>query len=196
MPEYKTIKDPAGYYETWFQGIKNYAMNVGKMSDEQAWAWANNNLCSTSSYGLGYNVYTTPEGQTLIGKNGKLNPNATLGRLSTTKNGTFLLLPDDWEDELYNTSLRQEYTVTATGSTERGTFYASANYLSNDGITAASDYKRFTGRLKADYQVKSWLKLSGNMSYGHYNFNDLGEEGDGNSSANVFAFMNVAPLYP
>ena len=196
VPEYKTIKDPAGYYETWFQGIKNYAMNVGKMSDEQAWAWANNNLCSTSSYGLGYNVYTTPEGQTLIGKNGKLNPNATLGRLSTTKNGTFLLLPDDWEDELYNNSLRQEYTVTATGSTERGTFYASANYLSNDGITAASDYKRFTGRLKADYQVKSWLKLSGNMSYGHYNFNDLGEEGDGNSSANVFAFMNVAPIYP
>ncbi|MGM9713771.1 MAG: SusC/RagA family TonB-linked outer membrane protein [Prevotella sp.] len=196
VPEYETIKDPAGYYETWYRGITNYGMNKLGLTQDQAWAWANENLTNTSSYGLGYNVYTIPEGQMLIGKDGKLNPNATLGRISTTKNGTFLLLPDDWEDEMYNNSLRQEYTMTATGSSDRGTFYASANYLSNDGITKGSDYKRFTGRLKADYQVKSWLKMSGNMTYGHYNYNSLGDDGDGSSSGNIFAFVNAAPIYP
>ena len=33
-----------------------------------------------------------------------------------------------------------------------------ANYLSNDGITAASNYRRFTSRLKADYQVNKMVE--------------------------------------
>lgn len=41
---------------------------------------ASSGLTSNGTGGLGYNVYTVPEGQALIGTNGKLNPNATLGR--------------------------------------------------------------------------------------------------------------------
>ncbi len=212
VPEYETIKNPAAYYEMWYRGLYNYAVNqqkgvVGKddkgnpivgylyghMNPTEAWKWANTNLINNQTYGLGYNVYTIPNGQQMIGTNGKLNPNATLGAISA--NG-YYLTPDDWEDVIYNNSLRQEYTITANGSTDKGTFYGSVNYLSNDGITAASDYKRFTSRFKADYQVKPWLRLGANFSYGHYNYNSLGNDGDGGSSGNKFSFTNIAPIYP
>lgn len=212
VPEYETIKNPAAYYEMWYKGLYNYAVNqqkgvVGKddkgnpvvgylyghMNPTEAWKWANTNLINNQTYGLGYNVYTIPNGQQMIGTNGKLNPNATLGAISA--NG-YYLTPDDWEDVIYNNSLRQEYTITANGSTDKGTFYGSVNYLSNDGITAASDYKRFTSRFKADYQVKPWLRLGANFSYGHYNYNSLGDDGDGGSSGNKFSFTNIAPIYP
>ena len=196
VPEYNTIKNPAAYYEMWYKGLYNYAQNVRNLDANQAWQWANANMINSSTYGLGYNVYTLPQGQQLIGTNGKLNPNATLGALSTVNGTTYYLTPDDWEDIIYNNSLRQEYTITASGSTNRGTFYASANYLSNDGITANSDYKRFTSRLKADYQINDWLKIGANMSYGHYNYNQLGSDGDDASSSNMFNMMTLAPIYP
>ena len=193
VPEYETMKSPAKYYEMWYMALNNYAQNVNHMDATQAWKWANDNMITNPSYGLGYNVYTIPEGQQLIGTNGKLNPNATLGSYSTMNGTTYYLTPDDWVDEIYNNSLRQECTVTATGASDRGTFYGSANYLSNDGITAASNYRRFTSRLKADYLVNKWLKVGANMSYGHFNSNSLSEGGDNGS---VFATVDIAPIYP
>ena len=193
VPEYETMKNPAKYYEMWYMALNNFAQNVNHMDATQAWKWANDNMITNTSYGLGYNVYTIPEGQQMIGINGRLNPNATLGSYSTVNGTTYYLTPDDWVDEIYNNSLRQEYTVTATGASDRGTFYGSANYLSNDGITAASNYRRFTARLKADYQVNKWLKVGANMSYGHFNSNSLAE-GGGNES--VFATVAIAPIYP
>lgn len=70
--------------------------------------------------------------------------------------------------------------------------------MSNDGITKASNYKRFTGRLKADFQLRPWLKMGGNFSYSHANTNYLSTDDDGaaGSSGNVFALTTVAPIYP
>ncbi len=109
-----------------------------------------------------------------------------------------MITPDDWTDATYQNSLRQEYAITATGSTDKSSFYGSANYLSNDGITKASNYKRFTGRLKADFQLRPWLKMGGNFSYSHANTNYLSTDDDGaaGSSGNVFALTTVAPIYP
>lgn len=195
--DYKYVKSPAKYYETWYKGLYNYAKAQG-MGNESAVAWANENLCSDSDYGLGYNVYTVPDGQYLIGSNGRINPNATLGRVYNYKGQDFMITPDDWTDATYQNSLRQEYAITATGSTDKSSFYGSANYLSNDGITKASNYKRFTGRLKADFQLRPWLKMGGNFSYSHANTNYLSTDDDGaaGSSGNVFALTTVAPIYP
>ena len=194
---YDRITDPAAYYEMWYHGLNNYAKNRLHYDDAAAYQWANANLIDRSgnSYGLGYNVYTVPEGQTMIGQNGKLNPNATLGRFVQNNGETYWIQPDNFDDEIYHTSLRQEYTVNATGSTDKSTFYASVNYLSTDGLTDGSDYERFTGRLNASYQLKKWAKLTGNMSYSHFVQNYLSGEGD-SSVGNVFALHNIAPIYP
>lgn len=196
-PDYNTVSNPAHYYELWYKGLNNYAQNELGMDAQKAWAWSNANLIDGSPYGLGYNVFTTPEGQSLIGQNGRLNPNATLGRLVFNNGAAYYITPDNWTDETYQNSLRQEYTVTATGATDKSNFYASANYLKNEGITAASDYERFTARLKADYQIKPWLKFTGNVSYAHTDRNYLQDDGEAGSSGNAFALTSsIAPIYP
>ena len=193
---YDRITSPAAYYEMWYHGLNNYAQNKLGYDAAAANQWANSNLIDRSGgFGLGYNVYTIPEGQNMIGMNGKLNPNATLGRFVENKGQTYWIQPDNYDDEIYHTSLRQEYTISANGSTENSTFYASANYLSTDGLTDGSDYERFTTRLNASYQLKKWIKLTGNMSYSHFTRNYLSNEGD-LSSGNVFALHNMAPIYP
>ncbi|MDE6172079.1 MAG: TonB-dependent receptor, partial [Bacteroides sp.] len=134
----------------------------------------------------------------MIGENGKLNPNARLGNVVSYNGQEYTLLPDDWTDAAYKNGLRQEYSLTATAGTDKSSFFASFNYLDNEGITENSDFTRITGRLKADYQLKDWIKIGANMGYAHFDANSLDADEDGNSSSsgNVFALTMMAPIYP
>ena len=196
--EYDVIKDPGLYYETHYQALYNYHKNSTKA--ENPYLSAVTGLTKNGEGGLGYNVYTVPTGQYLIGTNGKLNPAATLGRKVSYRGQDYWIAPDDWMEEAYNTSFRQEYNVSISGATQRSNFFASIGYLDNEGIIKNSAMNRFTARLKADYQAKKWLKVGGNLSYTHFYWsqgNDSGEEGSSGSTANLFAFASrIAPIYP
>lgn len=193
---YKTINNPAQYYETYFAGLQSYFLNQGN-SAADAFRLANENLTAANDYGLNYNVYTVPTGQYLIGTNGKLNPNATMGRLVNYKGQDYWLTADDWYDNAYERGLRQEYNVQAVTSSDRNTFFASFGYLNNEGISAHSNYERFTARVYADSQLKDWFKLGVMANFAHFEANSLGEDGVSNSSGNVFAAATqIAPIYP
>ena len=188
---YKTINNPALYYEMYYKSLKNQALKAG-MSEADAHAYANNNLID-GDRGLQYNVYTVPDGQDMIGTNGKLNPLATMGRVV----GDYTLQADDWLEGAYKNGFRQEYNVTATQATATNNFYSSFGYLKNEGITANSSYERITGRLKADAQIKPWLKVGANASYAHYDTSYMDDDGTDNSSGNIFAVATqVGPIYP
>ena len=197
LQHYETIDNPSAYYERHYDALKNFFVSEQGMSANQAWQQANSVIAGQSAYGLGTNIWTLPEGQMLIGQNGKMNPNATLGRLINYRGEDYWVTPDDWEDVGTRTGIRQEYNVSIASSTERSNFYLSAGYLSNEGITDASDMQRFSARLKADHQVKKWLKVGANMSYARFEHNQLGNNGNSTSTANVWAFTSqMAPIYP
>jgi len=191
---YNTIDSPAQYYEMQYGALNNYYKSTG-MSDADAWAKANANLTGDQGNGgLGYNIWTVPEGQVLIGNNGKMNPCAKLGY--TTPDG-YYIIPDNWDKEATRNGLRQEYNVSATAASEKSNFYAGLGYLSTEGITENSDYQRFSARLKADYKLKPWVKLGMNSSYARVNRNELGNNGAETSTGNIWAMtMGMAPIYP
>lgn len=197
LQQYDIITSPAQYYEMHYGALNNYYINNG-MSANQAWLNANTNLTGKlGNGGLGYNVYTVPEGQFLIGTNGKLNPNATLGRIVNYNGEDYLLTPDDWENVGTRTGNRQEYNVSISGASDKATFYSSIGYLDNEGITENSDMKRLTARLKGDYQAKKWMKVGGTMSYTRFDYNSLSNNGSSSSTGNIWAFtQQMAPIYP
>jgi TonB-linked SusC/RagA family outer membrane protein len=204
--DYNFVRNPALYYEMYYGGLVNFMVNSQGLDPARAHAEANRTMTlSGHDFGLGYNVYTVPAGQTLIGSNGRLNPAATLGNLVSHNVGTpdnpdirqFYLTPDNWLKEAYKPSMRKEYNMSATSGTDKSSFFMSFGYLDNEGITANSNHKRITGRLRADHQVKPWMKMGGNMAYVHTNFNRLSNDGEERSSGNIFAFANrLAPIYP
>ncbi len=197
LRDYNVIKDPALYYETQATALNNYYLSKG-YSAEAALANVNANIFGdTASGGVGYNIWTYPEGQYLIGSNMKLNPSATLGRVVSYKGEDYLVTPDDWSDIAYRAGARQEYNVAVSAAQDRASFYASLAYLDNEGITAASDMQRLTGRLRADYQAKDWLKVGANFSYARFRYNSLSNNGSSTSTGNVWAFTSqMAPIYP
>lgn len=197
LQHYDVITNPAQYYEMHYGALSRYYKNRG-LSAEESWLKANANLFGDQGNGgLGYNVYSYPEGQMLIGLNGKLNPEATLGRIENYRGKDYLLLPDDWEKAGTRTGMRQEYNLSVSGSDTKTTFFASLGYLNNEGITKASDLERLTTRLRADYQAKDWLKVGGNISYARFDQNALSNNGSSTSSGNIWAFTSqMPPIYP
>ena len=193
---YDYIDNPGDYYETYYKSLYNYYTGNGITAD-QAHMRANNLITSSNAGGLGYQVYTVPNDEYFIGTNGKINPNATLGRKVTYNGQDYWLTPDDWEDEAYRTSLRQEYNVNISASNDRSNFYASLGYLDNQGIVSNSSFTRYSARLRADYQAKKWLKVGANAGYSHYESSALSDESGSGGTTNVFNFANqMAPIYP
>ncbi|MCD8208748.1 MAG: SusC/RagA family TonB-linked outer membrane protein [Bacteroidales bacterium] len=194
---YETVSSPAQYYEMHYGAVNNYYLNNG-YSATAAWQRTNANLFGDAGNGgLGYNVYTIPKGQYLIGMNGKLNPNATLGNIVNYNGEDYLLTPDDWGKEGIKKGFRHEYNISVNGTSDRGSFYASIGYLGEDGITYGSDLERLSARLKGDYQVKKWLKVGANMAYSRFQNNSLGNNGTSNSTGNIWVYaLQMAPIYP
>ena len=195
--DYDYISNPAQYYETYYGSLRSYAANGLGLDATKAHEWANANMIESVDYGLGYNVFSVPAGEYLIGVNGKLNPNATLGNVVSYNGQDYLITPDNWIDEAYNNSLRQEYNFSVSAGNDKSSFYTSVNYLNNEGITIASNYERLSARLKADYKVKKWLKVGANAAYTHTEQDAVGGDGDSGSSGSIFAYTSsVAPIYP
>ena len=192
IPQYDVIDDPALYYETHYRQMYNSQIYAGKTPAE-AYAFADANLFNEKNGGLGYKVYTVPEGQKFIGTNFKLNPNATPGY----SDGQYTYLADDWYNETFHNSFRQEYNLSVSGRKDKFSYYASAGFLDDGGIVSNSDYRRFTARINAEYQAKKWLKLTTNVSYSHSDSKAASYDSGYGSSGNVFYITNnIGPIYP
>ena len=194
---YDVITDPAMFYETHYKALYDSYI-LGGASPATAWARANSTITGPAAAGgLGYQVYSVPDGERFIGSNGKINPNATIGNKVTYQGQDYLLKPDDWEAAGFRNSMRQEYNLSVAGGGDKSNIYASLGYLTNEGITYNSDMRRLTGRLRADYQAKPWVKFTGNVSYANYNYNSLSGDGGSGDSGNIWAYTSqMAPIYP
>ena len=186
---YDYITDPAEYYGLHYTMLLNYYRNTLG----QKYSTAKDNAISALGMsakdgGLGYVIYEAPLGQTLIGDDGKLNPNATPATITGADGLQHLLLPDDWKDAGMRNGFRQEYNLNISGGNETFQFIGSLGFLQNQGLSYGSDYRRITARGKADYQARPWLKVGVNMNYTN------------NVSNNLYsafgAVYSVAPIYP
>ena len=192
IPSYETVSDPGKFYEMAYSAIYNADLKGYAAAGDLASANAYANKTMLSSSYLGYQVFTVPNGEQLIGMDGKLNPNATLGY----SDGTYYYKPDNWSDELFENNLRQEYNLSVSGANDKMNYYISAGYLDDQGIVPNSGFQRYSARLKADYQVKPWLKMSGNISFTHYDSREQDTE-SGTSNANAFYAANImGAIYP
>ena len=192
---YDVMTDPVQYMETVYQALNNAGLYNLKYDAAAANAYANKTIFANSEGGLGYQIYTVPQGENMFGADGRLNPNAKLGYTD----GSFYYTPDDWQKETFKNKLRQEYNLSVTGGNEKSSLYFSFGYLDDKGIIDGSGFKRFSGRVNGEYKLTDWLKIGANLGYINSNSNNPSDQ-DGNSTAssgNAFLLANnIAPIYP
>ena len=189
VTNYDVIESPEQYMELMYQALYNGAYYNQGMTAAAAHQYANNQLVPY----LGYQVFTVPDGENMIGLDGKMNPNARRGY----SDGQYYYTPDNWADGTYRNGLRQEYNLSVSGGNDRLNYFVSAAYLNDEGVIQNSAYERLSTRASVDYQAKEWLKIGTNMSYVNATSKYPGDQTSSGSSGNAFDMANtLAPIYP
>ena len=67
--------------------------------------------------------------------------------------GTTPAADTDWFDETTRTGVIQQYNVSLSNGSERGSSFFSLGYYKNKGIIKMSDFERFSARMNADYKL-------------------------------------------
>ena len=178
--KYDVMESPATYMETLYKAHYNAAYYKLGRTPEAAHTYANAQLFPA----IGYQIYTLPQGEGLIGMDGKINPNAKLGY----SDGQYYYTPDDWTDGTISSQMRQEYNLN---------YYFSAGYLEDNGVIENSGFNRISTRLNVDYQAKKWLKFGTSLGYTNSKSKYPGDQTATASSGNAFLLANnIAPVYP
>lgn len=145
----------------------------------------------TSIFGMFDNetqTWNPLKGTALFDENGRLVPGATI-------------LPGyndlNWWDAITRTGFREEYNLSASGSTDKFDAFASVGYLSQDGYVIETDFKRFTGRLNANYNPVNYFRTGLNLA-GTYSSGSTANVSASNQNTiiNPFQTLFYAPIRP
>ena len=214
VPSYERITDPKKYAEKYFESVWNFH----RYSNPKLPADASDDDVTTSALNEVFNakkgfVYfpfsvgddnvnaVKPETDWFTRRGDgtwALHPDATIGRWVEDKEGKrYWMTPDDWEKEAIKPNMRQEYTLSMSGRSDKANYFLSAGYLNDKGYTKNADFTRYSFRLRGDYKVKTWLNMGGNISYAGYKGNTLANSEEQGLSTNLFSVLDViSPLYP
>ena len=110
--------------------------------------------------------------------------------------GTTPAADTDWFDETTRTGVVQQYNVSLSNGSERGSSFFSLGYYKNKGIIKQSDFERFSARMNSDYKL---------LKVGEKNIITVGEDftvnrtnelqAPGGFLQNVLQFNPSLPVY-
>lgn len=189
LPQYERLGTDQWMEQTW-KGVYNQLASTTDYTHDRIVEYLTSHIMSPSY--IPNNLYGDADGNPLAGDqvfdaNGKLTGHLLPGYTDL-----------DWWDAISRSGYRQEYTVNATGASEKFNVFSSIGYLNEKGYLVGTDFERYTGRLNANYRPTSYLAFGVNLnaSAQHSEVNEtVGEDGEGNN-ANPFATDNYSPIMP
>ena len=171
LPNYETV-DAYDYFPLMWESLKNGTSATAEQ--------ATLDLKRTQ----GWNPFNVADDEIVL-PDGKLNPNAKL------------LYPDDlrFSDYMKRTGLRSDLSMSLSGGADKSDYFVSLGYLKENGYIIASDFKRYTGRIRANATPRKWL-TAGLTLNGNYSSAEQANESSGINENPFYIDTYLAPIYP
>jgi TonB-linked SusC/RagA family outer membrane protein len=71
----------------------------------------------------------------------------------------------DWQGAVFKTAPMQSHQLSAMGGTDKVRYYVSGGYFNQDGTVVGTDFKRYSGRVNLDADLKTWFKLGSKIMF-------------------------------
>lgn len=94
----------------------------------------------------------------------------------------------NWQDEVLKTALVQDYNVSLSGGGDSGSYFVSAGYYNNDGVSYGNTFDRYSFRVNTQGK-KGWFSFGENLSYSLTNT-------DPNQTNTYNDFLRMMPTIP
>ncbi len=73
----------------------------------------------------------------------------------------------DWQDEMIDVAIRQQYGLSASGGTDKTSYNFSVGYLDYDGLVVNTNMNRLTARANSKTRVNNYIEVGGDINYVH-----------------------------
>ncbi len=107
------------------------------------------------------------------------------------------VIDQDWISAYIEPSWTQQHAVTFSGGNHSGHYFASFNYLNENGIVRGDKdvYKRLTAQVNADYQVFRWLQIGSNNSIERWDTKSVSQRGYSSTFEVMLLMDPLTPVY-
>ena len=100
----------------------------------------------------------------------------------------------DWQKEMTRTALRQNYSMTASGGTDKFQGSFSLGYMNNDGLVVNTNFERMNVRGTFKSQVNDYLEVGGDINFTHSK--TLGTNVGIGNNGNLSSLRDYATMTP
>lgn len=98
----------------------------------------------------------------------------------------------NWQDEIFQTGITQDYKVTFSGGSDMTQYIVSGNYVGQEGVVIENDNKRYQARANVTSQITDWLHMTADVNASH-NVRHSGDFSAAKSNI-VTQAMNYSPV--
>lgn len=100
----------------------------------------------------------------------------------------------DWSDEVFGTGWQQSYQLSFSGGDAANRYYISGNYFNELGMARPARFDRYSVRFNIDNQLRSWLKLSTNLTISQINTKDTPDNLSSGRGGVIMSALNTPPF--
>lgn len=79
----------------------------------------------------------------------------------------------DYQNDIFESSFGTDNYLSVSGGTDKASYYFSGSYLKNNGIIRNTNFQRYGLRVRTDYTLTSWAKLSGGILFTNSRSKDM-----------------------
>jgi TonB-dependent starch-binding outer membrane protein SusC len=135
--------------------------------------------------------YITPTG--LVGTSANTDP-ATYALYSNqitkaNKQGT------DWFHEIFKPAMIQSHTVSASGGSDKSSYYFSLGYFNQDGTLIGTYLKRYSARINTVFNIKDNIRIGENVYLFNKENPGFTNQNEGNAISYSYRESPIIPVY-
>ena len=105
------------------------------------------------------------------------------------------LTDTDWQDEIFRTAQIQSHALSISGGTKNFRYYASGEYMDQEGLIISSGFKRYSGRFNMDL-TSGKLKVGLNINPTLTRHDLVNSEGPWWDHGVVGVALHISPIWP
>ena len=145
----------------------------------------------TYDYNVGFNSATklldplTAQEFTDIKNRGWLNNGGDPNKLpyATMTDSQGRIVSTNWVDLIFHTGISQNHNLNVQGGNDKGTYYLSSSYTTQEGITVDAKYNRFSFKGNGTYKLNKYVKVGFNTGYTYSKIHTADDSRSGSLSA-------------
>ena len=97
----------------------------------------------------------------------------------------------DWQNEIFQNGLSQNYQVSISAASNGFNYYVSAGYTSQIGAVRSAELQRANFKINLDQQVNDWLKIGTRIAYTDYRDVDVNDNNNVNAGGVLLGVLTT-----